>query len=332
MNLERIAPLTRLPLGPLTAQDTSHLLHVLAASENQWSEVATDRRLSGPGAPPLVDALQGVGQRLFAETGGQPFYLIETLKLLLKRDLFTSYPDKGGTGDFTAAITRELGMSRLFPPSVRELISLQLDRLSPVAFAFLVAGAVLEQDATFERLCHVADLSEKEGLTALDEVLRSHLVQEPQQQRGRPGNEVYTFTHDMIREVTYVEAGETRSRIFHRRALHTLQEASAPPAKLAYHALAAGMREPAFRLSVAAGDEATAVFALHDAIEHYEQAWQLLTAAADWPRDAGKALCIRNTPSLCLPGTRLRTHTDSGAGSSSLCCDAQTGVACRGAG
>src|SRR5205085_6792069 len=82
---------------------------------------------------------------------------------------------------------------------------------------------------------------------------------------------------DIIREVVYVEGGETRTRLFHRRALGTLQEVSVPPAKLAYHAVSAGLLEPAFRLSVAAGDEAIAVFALHDAIEHYEQAWRLLT-------------------------------------------------------
>ncbi len=275
-NLGRIVSLTRLQLGPLSAQDTLHLLHVLAGVNGNRGAKRTE--ISGPGEEPLADSLDRVGQRLFAETGGHPFYLIETLKLLLERSLFTPYPggDGASNGDFAAAIVKELGVARLFPPSVRELISLQLDRLSPAAFAFLVAGSVLEQDATFERLCLVADLSEKEGLVALDEVLRSRLMLESRPQSGRPGNEAYTFSHDMIREVVYVEAGETRIRIFHRRALHTLQDASVAPAKLAYHARSAGALEPAFRLSVMAGDEALSVFALHDAIEQYEQAWRLL--------------------------------------------------------
>ncbi|MGH7868337.1 MAG: hypothetical protein ACREP9_12115, partial [Candidatus Dormibacteraceae bacterium] len=181
---------------------------------------------------------------------------------------------------FTAAMVKELGEVRLFPPSVRELISLQLDRLPPAAFAFLVAGAVLEHDAPFERLCEVADLSEKEGLVALDEVQRRRLMRES---KPRTGNAGYAFTHDMIREVVSVEAGETRSRIFHRRALRALQDTAVPPvppATLAYHALKAGEIEPAFRWSVAAGDEALVVCALHDAIEHYEQAWRLLTEQA----------------------------------------------------
>jgi DNA-binding SARP family transcriptional activator len=275
-NLGRIMPLTRLQLGPLSAQDTVNLLHIVA-QRNLEGETNRSRAASSITKVP-ANFLERVGQRLFAETGGQPFYLIETLKLLLAHGLFPpSSPEDGTrTGDVVVTLVKELGVARLLPPSVRELVSIQLDRLHPAAFAFLVAGAVLEQDATFERLCLVADLSEHEGLVALDEVLRSLLVQEPKRSSGSPGNDVYTFTHPMIGEVVYVEAGETRSRIFHRRALHILQETAVPTAKLAHHAVAAGMLEPAFRLSVVAGDEAKAVFALDVAIEHYEQAWQVL--------------------------------------------------------
>jgi DNA-binding SARP family transcriptional activator len=268
-NLGRMMPLTRLQIGPLSVQDTVNLLHIVA-QRNQEGETHQAETVTSVTRVP-ANFLERVGQRLFAETGGQPFYLIETLKLLLGQGLFAPSSGEDGT-----TLIKEPGMARLLPPSVREVVSIQLDRLHPAAFAFLVAGAVLEQDATFERLCLVADLSEQEGLGALDEVLRSLLVQEPQRSSDAGRNDVYTFTHPMIGEVVSVEAGEVRSRIFHRRALHILQETAVPAAKLAHHALAAGMPEPAFRLSVAAGDEAKAVFALNVAIEHYEQAGQVL--------------------------------------------------------
>ena len=273
--LGRIAPLTRLQPGPLSAQDTVNLLQILAR-RNYEGETNRSRNSA---MQESSDALERIGQQLFAATRGQPFYLIETLKLLLAHGVFppSSSADGTRTSDVAAAMVKELGAARLFPPSIREVISIQLDRLSPGAFAFLVAGAVLEQDATFEWLCTVADLSEHEGLVALDEVLRSLLVQESGRLSASSGNEAYTFTHPMIRDVVLIEGGETRSRIFHRRALHILQATSVPAAKLVHHALAAEMLDPAFRLSVAAGDEARAVFALHIAIEHYEQAWQLLT-------------------------------------------------------
>ena len=51
--------------------------------------------------------------------------------------------------------------------------------------------------------------------------------------------------------------------------------------KLAYHALAAGLLEPAFHLSLAAGENAMQLFAERDEIASYEQARQLLT---EWHR------------------------------------------------
>jgi hypothetical protein len=56
-----------------------------------------------------------------------------------------------------------------------------------------------------------------------------------------------------------------------------LQPVGTPAAELAYHALAAGLAEPAFHWSLAAGDESMRVAAVRDAIVCYEQARQLLT-------------------------------------------------------
>ena len=55
-----------------------------------------------------------------------------------------------------------------------------------------------------------------------------------------------------------------------------LERELAPPAKLAHHALAVGLKEPAFRFSVAAGDNAMELFAVRDAIAYYEQSRRLL--------------------------------------------------------
>ncbi len=140
-----------------------------------------------------------------------------------------------------------------------------------------MAGAVLDQGITFERLCQVADLAEQDGLPALDEALHSHLLQESEREGGRMADGRYVFAHAKVRAVVYAEAGEARRSIFHRRAVNVLQEAAAPPAVLAYHALAAGLAEPAFRFSLAAGDEAMRVVAVRDAITFYEQARHLMT-------------------------------------------------------
>jgi len=262
--MERAVPLSRLQLGPLAIEDIIRLLQVLGTA------TGTDGRRA-------VD-LERFGQWLFAETEGQPFYLMETLKVLLERGALASHPNKDGgwSIDFTAAMEHEMVVRGFFPPSVREVIVARLNRLPPNAFALLVAGAVLGQRITFALLCQVADLAEHDGLPALDEVLHSGLLLESEH-RGEPMTDGrYVFAHAKIRAVVYAEAGEARRSIFHRRALEALQAAAAPATELAYHALAAGLAESAFHWCLAAGDEAMRMVAVSGAISFYEQARHLM--------------------------------------------------------
>ena len=266
-SMERAASLTSVPLGPLTAEDILHMLQTFGGKEGK----------DGSMSP----SLERFGRWLFSETEGQPFYLMETLKVLLERGALTSHPDEDGgwTLDFTAVMEHEMVVRGFFPPGVREVIVARLDRLPPRASTLLIAGAVLGQGITFEHLCQVADLTEQDGLSALDEVLHSRLLHEWERERGRERvtGRYYVFAHSKIRAVVYAEASEAMLTIFHRRALHVLQAAAAPAAVLAYHALAAGLAEPAFRFSLAAGDEAMRVVAVRDAITFFEQARHLLT-------------------------------------------------------
>src|SRR6202011_4162452 len=224
--MERAVPLTRLQLGPLASEDIVRLLQTFAEAGGKDGRSAAN--------------LERFGQWLFGETEGQPFYVIETLKVLLERGALASRPneDGGWTIDFTAAMEHEAVVRGFFPPSVREVIVARLERLSPNALALLMAGAVLDQGITFEHLCQVADFAEQDGLPALDEVLHSHLLLESEHRGGPMTDGRYAFAHAKIRAVVYAEAGEARRSIYHRRALEALQAAEAPPAELAYHALA----------------------------------------------------------------------------------------------
>ena len=262
--MEHAVPLTRLQLSPLTNEDIRLLLQALEG------EGRKNRR--------QAENLERFGQWLFDETVGQPFYLMETLKVLLERGVLASRANEEGgwTLDFTTAMEHEMVVRGFFPPSVREVICARLDRLTPNAFALLTAGAVLSRGITFGHLCQVADLKEEVGLTALDEVLHTGLLHESERESEHMAAGSYVFAHAKIRAVVYAEAGEARRSIFHRRALEALQAAAAPAAELAYHARASGLAEPAFHWSLEAGDEAMLVFAVRDALTFYEQARHLL--------------------------------------------------------
>jgi DNA-binding SARP family transcriptional activator len=224
-------------------------------------------------SPPAAD----FAQWLYAETHGQPFYLIETLKDLLERRVL--HPKRQAERKWTFAVDAEhdLGQAVRVPSTVHAVIRSRLNRLSPHAFSLLAGGAVLEQRITFERLCAISNVAEDLALPALDELLSFRLLLEAAQ----PGAaSEYTFVNDMLRDVVYTEAGDARRRLFHKRALEILEAAGDSAAVLAHHALAAGLAQAAFHHSLAAGREALRLSATSEAIVHFERARQLVREAA----------------------------------------------------
>ncbi|MGH2524741.1 MAG: ATP-binding protein, partial [Anaerolineales bacterium] len=222
--LERDATLTRLALNPLTREDTLALAKLL--------------RVGNWGLEIGEEDFQSLISNLYSETGGHPLFIVETLRSL-----------------------REQGELSGPPPGVREVIRNRLARLSASAHGVCSAAAVLGSSFTFRPLCQVADLDEREGLPALEELLARGLLREAGPRNDSRIAPTLVFAHDKIREVAYAEISEARRQVFHHRALEALAAEAAPPAELARHALAAGLAGRTFHLLVAAGDEAMRMFA-----------------------------------------------------------------------
>jgi DNA-binding SARP family transcriptional activator len=224
-------------------------------------------------SPPDAD----FAQWLYVETHGQPFYLIETLKDLLERNVLHPKRRLEGKWTFSVDADHNLGQAVRVPSTVHAVIRSRLNRLSPNAFSMLAGGAVLEHRITFERICDISNLSEDQALPALDELISGRLLLESAQ----PGViSAYTFTNDMLRDVVYTEAGDARRRLFHRRTLEVLEKSGESAAVLAHHAQAAGLGQAAFHYSLAAGRDALRLSAVNEAIVHFEHALQFVREAA----------------------------------------------------
>jgi tetratricopeptide (TPR) repeat protein len=262
-NLRREVSVTRLTLSMLTLEDIRQLVQSLTArvDERQMPQGITSS------APPTPSSMVQFSQRLFEETKGQPFFIVQTLRLLAERDLLSQLESR-------AWHDREI------PGSVRDLIQSRLARLSPAAQTCCAIGAVLGDGFEFDLLCHVAGLSQKEALPSLEELLNRGLWREVHRDDA-PGLPLYFFSHDRIREVAYSQLSEARRRVVHQEALAALSSEAArgAPAQLARHALLAGIPRLAFQFSVEAGNVAMAVFAIGDALIHFEQAKRLLQTA-----------------------------------------------------
>jgi DNA-binding SARP family transcriptional activator len=262
VGLRRAVAVTRIEPGPLPFEETARFVASLIGET-----APTDAN----GAP-----LRVLAQWLFAETGGQPLFLVETIRALLERRVLVPVARADGSRGIELDadgldVARRGG---LVAPGVLDVIRARLGRLGQPARDLLAAGAVLGQGFTFEQACRVGALRESDALTAADEVMLAQLLREAVAPDRRTSASVYLFAHDKIREVVYGEAGDARRRVFHRRALEALQ-ATAPAARLAQHALAAGLDEAALQHALVAGDDALRLLAGRDAVAHYTAAIEI---------------------------------------------------------
>ncbi len=264
-DLGRDLPVSQVLLQALSQAQTLYLVQAIA------------------GTPSAQELETPLGNFLFVQTGGQPLYLLETLKLLREREWLVPRWDADGTWrlepalDIAAAFAQEPSRHELLPPSVRAMIQARLAKLTPPARQLVMASAVLGTQASAQLLWQTTELGVQAGVEALEEAVASGMLREEEAGgpgAGRPGG--YRFTHELIRDVVYTDLGEARRQVLHQRALARLESEGARASELAYHALAAGETGAAYRYSVQAGDEALAVFAVEDAIRHYEQARALL--------------------------------------------------------
>ncbi len=238
--LHKEIALTRLSLSALSLEATQQLTEALIGKTS-------------------ADQLARLSQRLFDETSGQPFFLVQLLKSLLERH----------EADQSWDVTEVDGSAQA---DIQALIQSRLARLNAQAVALCSAASVLGDGARFEHLCSVSGLHEDDALSALEGLLQRGLLRESDRR--------YAFTHDKIREVVYAQIGDARSRILHRRAGDALQDVVGARAELARHALASGQFSRAFELSLTLGDDALRVFAARNAIIFFEQALRLLDATS----------------------------------------------------
>ncbi|HXV42168.1 MAG TPA: AAA family ATPase, partial [Anaerolineae bacterium] len=260
---------TRLDLHYLTRENTLALITALQADHLKSSQLPDVSGDTGP-VPLKLDAF---AEALHTETGGHPFFVAETLKALLEQKVLVPGQTEAGTkGLMWRTLAGETGgrfpFLRIIPTSVRQAILDRLARLTPTAKALLTSAAVLGQEATFEQLCELSAVDEMAGVETLEELVGRRLLLEREELTP-----TYLIVHDLMRDVLYEETSTARKRLLHRRAMTVL--AGAAPARLAYHALAAGAGEAAFRYSVAAGDAAAQLYADTEAVAFYDKALAL---------------------------------------------------------
>jgi ABC-type transport system substrate-binding protein/class 3 adenylate cyclase len=220
-------------------------------------------------------ALPGSLTDLLAErAGGNPFFLEEALQDLIERGALRRRDDAWELTDGQVVV----------PTLVQGALQARLDRLPPRTREVVSVAAAIGRGfglPLLERL-----LSREQVVPALSELMRLDLIVEVSR---RPAPE-YRFRHGLVQEVAYGSLLEPARRSLHRRIGEALvalygDSGDAVYGPIARHFAEADEPELAARYLLAAGDAARAVYADHEAVEHYRRAREFLRRLDDPVRE-----------------------------------------------
>ncbi|MBN2386412.1 MAG: AAA family ATPase [Anaerolineales bacterium] len=200
--------------------------------------------------------------RLTADTGGNPFFLLETLQVMSERA-----PEL----DLNAVETLPMA------GSVHQLIQSRLQRLAAPTRDLLMAAAVLGNEFEVAVLEKVTSAAPEQIALALEELENTRLLLS-----ASDGSELrYLFVHEKIRESILQEVSPARKRVLHARvaralASHFVTQKDRFAALLASHYEEAGAFPEAFDFWVQAGQYAQRLSSFNDARAAFSRAERLI--------------------------------------------------------
>ncbi|MBA3345184.1 MAG: AAA family ATPase [Gemmatimonadales bacterium] len=149
-----------------------------------------------------------LAQRLHAETGGNPFYIIELTAALVDDGLLL--PTDAGAWRLEPS---ETGRPIPLPATIREVVGRRLDRLSLDSRTAVEAAAVLGRAFDPALVPLVVGVAPATLTGALEELIARRIVREC---TGSPGG--YEFTHEIMHRVAYDLLPAPRREALHRAA------------------------------------------------------------------------------------------------------------------
>ncbi len=220
---------------------------------NGLSETAVAELLHQAGVEQA--ATNPLAGRIHAATGGNAFFVLETIRELLE----TGQP-------FNHLVDLPL------PQTVRDAVLRRAARLTPLAQQVVTVAAVLSPNLTVETLVEVSGRAEMETVESVEELLTHQLLQAE--------GHAFRFQHDLARQTIYEDISPWRQRLLHRRAAESLTKSNVPDdagllATIAYHFEIAGEVNKAVDYFRQAATAAQRLFAHQEAIAHLQKAIEL---------------------------------------------------------
>lgn len=219
------------------------------------------RRTTKQGQP----ADEATVDRLFKLTGGNPFFLRETLHLITE----TPQPQAS---------------EAIIPPRADAILRRRLARADETTLRFLrAASVVLETAQALEPITYVMESQTKEAIAALNAACELRLMRES------PQGEI-SFVHSLMQREVYAEMGENERRYLHGRAGEWFEN-DGSLASASFHYEQAHRVEDMVRAGLGAASQAEQAGMYHTALMLYQKLRPHMEIAELGPR-LGQALIV----------------------------------------
>ncbi len=226
---------------------------------------------------------ESVRNLILDKAEGNPFFVEEVIRTLIDSEYIVQENSHWRA-------TREI-VNVTIPDTLTGVLSARIDRLPEntkhVAQTAAVLGRIFEY-RTLETVCGAAPLTER--IEEIEPHLGVLTYEELVRERTKEPELEYIFKHALTQEAAYEALLIRRRKELHRRAGEVLEglypeQTSELASVLAYHFRLGESWQRAADYAMQAGEQALKVYALREALEHYENAYRALAKITDASRE-----------------------------------------------
>jgi class 3 adenylate cyclase len=249
--------------------------------------------------------LQTLKQLLIERTGGNPFFLEESVRTLVETGMLVGAPGAYRLAQPVASLH--------MPATVQAVLAARIDRLPPEEKHILQTAAVIGNEIPLSLLQAIAELPETDLHHGLAHLQAAEFLYET---RLFPERE-FTFKHALTHEVAYSGLLQERRRVLHARIVESLEGLYADRLdeqveRLAHHALRGEVWDKACTYHRQAGVKAMEQSAYPAVVASYEQALAALEHLPHERETLEQAidlrLALRQALTTLQEGERALTH------------------------